>query len=199
MIHYIKGILQHKSPMLAVIESAGVGWELRIPVSTFETLPVIGNECALYAYLSFSQDDVKIFGFATIAERELFAKLTKVSGIGPKIALSILSTLSINTFIKSVRNAEEGLLTRVPGIGKKSAQRLIVELKDNIHKLLDYVEDNPDLQEGPLEEVENALMALGYNSQAIQRELKMLNADELGLPAEQLIKEVIKRLYQRAK
>lgn len=200
MIHYIKGILQHKSPVMAIIEASGIGWELRIPISTYEKLPSVGKECALYGFLSISQDDVRIYGFASLAERELFTQLTRVSGIGPKIAISILSTLSISAFVKSIRSGEEGLLTKVPGIGKKSAQRLIVEFKDKIHTLLDYIDDKEQSAlEGPLQEVENALIALGFNSQAIQRELQLLSTEEQNLASEQLIKELIKRLYQRAK
>jgi holliday junction DNA helicase RuvA len=200
MIHYIKGILTQKSPVNAVIETMGIGWELKIPVSTFETLPKIGEECSLYSFLSISQDDVRLYGFATPAERELFHLLTRISGIGPKIAISILSTLSISAFVRSIHSGEEGLLIKVPGIGKKSAQRLIVELKDSIHKLMDFVDDaQAQVADGPLQEVETALMALGFNVASIQRELKLLGEPEINLPTEQLIKEVIKRLYQRAK
>ncbi|MCK9558454.1 MAG: Holliday junction branch migration protein RuvA [Candidatus Cloacimonetes bacterium] len=200
MIHYIKGILVHKSPMQAIIDTMGIGWELLIPVSTYEMLPSTGKECSLYTALNLSQDDARLYAFYTVAERELFAQLTKVSGIGPKIAISVLSTLSISAFVKSIRSGEEGLLTRVPGIGKKSAQRMIVELKDNIHNMMDYIEDNQiSSEEGSLQEAETALLALGYNSQAIQRELKMLSEEDLQMPAESLIKEIIKRLYQRAK
>jgi len=200
MIHYIKGILKHKSPMEAVIESMGIGWELRIPVSTYETLPKLEQECALYAVLSVSQDDLRIYGFASVAERELFNRLVKISGIGPKIAISVLSTLSISAFVKSVRSGEEGLLTRVPGIGKKSAQRLIVELRDSIHKVLDFVEESQDIDsKGQVQEVENALMALGFNAAAITKELRLLTDYDLSLSSEQLIKEIIKRLYQRTK
>lgn len=200
MIHYIKGILQIKSPMMAVIEAAGIGWELRIPVSTYETLPALGQECALFAYLAISQDDARVYGFSGVAERELFIKLTKISGIGPKIAISVLSTLSIPAFVKCIRSGEEGLLTRVPGIGKKSAQRLIVELKDKIHTILDFVDENDHpAEDASTQEVENALIALGFNPQAILRELRMLTPDEHQMPSEQLIKEIIKRLYQRAK
>ncbi|MDD2596600.1 MAG: Holliday junction branch migration protein RuvA [Candidatus Cloacimonetes bacterium] len=198
MIHYLKGQLKYKSPMLAVIETAGIGWELKIPVSTFEVLPELNSDYSLYAYLAISQDDVRIYGFATIAERELFQILTRVSGIGPKIAISVLSTLSVSAFVKSVRSGEEGLLTRVPGIGKKSAQRLIMELKDRVHVLMDYVDDSAHSDNASLE-VENALMALGFNVALIQRELKMLSDEDQKMPTEQLIKEVIKRLYQRAK
>ncbi len=115
MIQYIKGILSYKSPVMAIIETMGIGWELKIPISSYEVLPAVGAECTLLSYLSISQDDVRLYGFATTAERELFQMLTKVSGIGPKIALSILSTLSIPSFMRAVESGEEALLTRVPG------------------------------------------------------------------------------------
>ncbi len=200
MIEYIKGILTQKSPVLAVIETVGIGWEIKIPVSTYESLPPVGNECLLYCYLIVTQDDVRIHGFATIGERELFMQLTKISGIGPKTAISILSTLSIPAFVRSIQSGEEGMLTKVPGIGKKSAQRLIVELGDKIHKLMDFVDDaDYAIAQAPLQEVESALLALGFNAGLIQRELKLLGPEELEFPEEKLIKEVIKRLYQRAK
>jgi len=198
MIQYIKGTLTYKSPMLAVIESYGIGWELRIPVSTYELLPALNSPCSLFSSLSISQDDVRIYGFATTAERELFQLLTRISGIGPKIAISVLSTLTVPAFVKSIRSGEEAMLTRVPGIGKKSAQRMIVELKDRVHTIMDFVDDNEHTENGMFE-VENALMALGFNTALIQRELKLLNDEDKTLPTEQLIKEVIKRLYQRAK
>jgi holliday junction DNA helicase RuvA len=198
MIQYLKGTLTHKSPMLAVIETGGIGWEIKIPVSTYEVLPAINSEYSLYTYLSISQDDVRIYGFASEAERVLFQILTKISGIGPKIAISVLSTLTVPAFVKSVRSGEEAMLTRVPGIGKKSAQRMIVELKDRVHTLMDYVGD-VEHSDSALTEVENALLALGFNTALIQRELKLMTEEDKALPTEQLIKEVIKRLYQRAK
>ncbi|HHV37010.1 MAG TPA: Holliday junction branch migration protein RuvA [Candidatus Cloacimonetes bacterium] len=200
MIFYLKGILAHKSPIMAVIDTGGVGWEILIPVSTFEVLPNVGSECSLYAHLNITQDDMRVFGFASYAEKELFVLLNKVSGIGPKIAISVLSTLSVSAFIRSVRSAEEALLTRVPGIGKKTAQRIIIELKDKVHHLMEHL-DASDLPmtDGAMQETEDALLALGFNLQAIQKELKLLKEEELAMPAEQLIKELIKRLYQRAK
>ena len=198
MINYIKGMLSYKSPILAVIESSGLGWELRIPVSTFEVLPAENSPCSLFTHMVLSQDDIRLYGFATMAEKKLYQELTRISGIGPKIAMSILSTLSVATFIKSVANSEEAVLTRVPGIGKKSAQRLIVELKDRIHNLMDHVEESFE-HTNQLAEVESALSALGFNSNLILRELKMLSEEDQAMPTEQLIKEIIKRLYQRAK
>ncbi len=200
MIYYLKGILAHKSPIVTVIDTGGVGWEILIPVSTFEVLPNVGSECSLYTHLNITQDDMRVFGFASYAEKELFVLLNKVSGIGPKIAISVLSTLSVSAFIRSVRSAEEALLTRVPGIGKKTAQRIIIELKDKVHHLMEHL-DASDLPmtDGAMQETEDALLALGFNLQAIQKELKLLKEEELAMPAEQLIKELIKRLYQRAK
>lgn len=197
MIHHLTGILKHKTPVLAVLETGGIGWELRIPVSTYEVLPAVGNTCSLYTYMAFAQDDIRIYAFATVAERELYQLLTKVSGIGPKTGISILSTLSVSAFIKSISSGEEAMLTRVPGIGKKSAQRLIVELKDRIHILMDFVDEAPS-HSNSLIEVESALLALGFGTAHIQRELKLLSESDKELPEEQLIKEIIKRLYQRA-
>ncbi len=199
MIEYISGILKQKSPVKAIIEAMGIGWELRIPISTYETLPVLGQPCTLLAYLHISQDDIRIYGFGSSAERELFQMLTRISGIGPKIALSILSTLSIPAFVRAVNSGEEGMLTKVPGIGKKSAQRLIVELKDGIHKLMDHV-DQKDLVLGDSSfEVENAMISLGFNAQQIRRELSLMDEATKNLNTEELIKETIKRIYQRSK
>lgn len=195
MIQYINGLLAFKSPVMAVVEAMGIGWELKIPISTYEALPVVGKQCKLLSYLHISQDDIRMYGFASEAERELFQMLTKVSGIGPRIALSILSTLSISAFVRAISSGEEGLLTKVPGVGKKSAQRLIVELKDSVHRLMDYVQhkepDNSSL------EVENALLSLGFNMNQIRKELSLMDASTLAMDTENLIKETIKRIYQR--
>jgi len=199
MIQYISGTLTFKTPVMAIIETIGIGWELKIPISTYEQLPTIGKPCKLLTYLHISNEDVRIFGFATEAERELFVMLNRVSGIGPKIAISILSTLSIPTFIKAVNSGEEVLLTRVPGIGKKSAQRLIVELKDDVHKLLSHI-DQKELHIGDIgSEIESALLSLGFNLHQIRKELALMDDSMRKLNTEELIKEIIKRIYQRNK
>jgi Holliday junction DNA helicase RuvA len=195
MIQYVKGTLTYKSPVMAILETMGLGWELKIPISTFEALPALGSECTLLSYLNISQDDIRIYGFATNAERELFQMITKISGIGPKIAISILSTLSIPAFVKAINIGEEGLLTKVPGVGKKSAQRLIVEMKDAVHKLMDYI-DHKDVSDNSLE-VENALLSLGFNLTQIRKELSLMDEATRKLNSEDLIKETIKRIYQR--
>ncbi len=199
MIHYIKGELAFKSPVVAIIETMGIGWELRIPISTYEQLPELGKICTLLTYLHISQEDVRIFGFASEAEREVFQMLTRISGIGPKVALSILSTLSISAFIRAVNSGEEGLLTRVPGIGKKSAQRLIVELRDAVHKLADHISATDVTEADNNSEVEEALISLGFNSAQIRKELSLMGSETANYNTEALIKEIIKRIYQRSR
>lgn len=201
MIHYIKGTLIQKTPVSAVVETAlGLAFELKIPVSTFEVLPAEGQGCFLYTYLHIGQDDIRLFGFATPGECELYQLLNKISGIGPKIALSILSTLPIPTFVRAVEQNQIALITKVPGIGNKSAQRLLIELKDRVHHLAEHFEPSDQVVgEGTVMEVENALQSLGFNPKDVRRELSLMPSEAAQMSPEQLIKEVIKRLYQRSR
>lgn len=200
MINYIKGVLTAKSPVLAVVEAAGIGWELKIPVSTYEKLPRLGENCQLNTFLHFTQDGPRLYGFASVAENELFQLLISVSGVGPRTAISIISTLSISTFIRAIQLGEEVILIKVPGLGKKSVQRLIVELKDSIHRIGEYLEPGEMIQmDKNALEVESALLSLGFNAKDIQRVVSMITAEDKKLTIEELIKETIKRLYQRSK
>lgn len=201
MISYITGILKHKTPVSAILEtSMGIAFELKIPVSTFEMLPAIGNQCTLYSQLHLSQDDIRLFGFHDPAEKELFSVLTSVSGIGPKISLSILSTMPISTFVRAIEHGEEGILTRIPGIGKKSAQRMIVELRGRLGHLSEHFSAQDQILEiNVIDEVESALVTLGFNAKEIRRELAMMPEEAKNMNEEQLIKETIKRLYQRSR
>jgi Holliday junction DNA helicase RuvA len=200
MINHINGTLISKSPLNAVVECVGIGFDLKIPLSTYESLPSVSNPCTLYSYLHISQDDVKLFGFSTPSERELFLLLIGVSGVGPKIALSVLSSMPISTFVKAIERGEEAIISKVPGLGKKSAQRLIIELKDKALKLVDYI-DTKDYTVGDSRvfEVESALESLGFNSREIRHELGLMDPEILALPMEQVIKETIKRIYQKRK
>lgn len=201
MIHFIKGTLIHKNPVEVVVETpSGLAFEIKIPISTFETLPETGQTCLLYTHLHISQDDLRLFGFATQAECELYKQLNRISGVGPKIALSILSTLAIPTFVRAVERGEDALLTKVPGIGLKSAQRLIIDLKDRISHLAEYFTPGDQIVgESTISEVENALESLGFNAKDVRRELALIPEEAAKLSSEQLIKEIIKRLYQRNK
>ncbi|HQF67850.1 MAG TPA: Holliday junction branch migration protein RuvA [Candidatus Cloacimonadota bacterium] len=201
MISYIQGTLVSKHPVTAVVETKmGIAFELGIPVSTFEALPDEGMSCLLYTHLHISQDDVRLFGFATKPEKELYQQLVRISGVGPKIALSILSTLSIQAFVKAIESEETALLRRVPGIGLKSAQRLVIELKGRVAHLLDELPSAGKSVDGMAAlEVETALESLGFNLREIKRELSLLPSDARSMSSEQLIKEMIKRLYQKTK
>lgn len=201
MIESIKGILLHKDPVNAVLETAsGLSFELLIPISTFEILPAVGEACQLFTHLHISQDDVRLFGFASTGERELYRQLNRVSGIGPKSALSIISTMPISTFVKAVERDETAILTKIPGIGMKSAQRLIIELKGKLRHILDIAEPGgAQISGSKADEVENALQTLGFNAREVRQELSLMGEEAETLNAEQLIKEVIRRLYQRRK
>jgi len=166
MINYIFGRLIQKSPVRVVIETAlGLAFELHIPISTFEVLPETGKDCKLFTHLHLAQDDVRLFGFATAAECELYQQLNKISGVGPK-----------------------------------SAQRLIIELKGKLRHLLDYFEPGfQPVEESTLSEVENALQALGFNAKDVRRELSLMPEEATKMNSEQLLKEIIRRLYQRSK
>ena len=199
MINYIKGVLAHKTPVNVVLETAsGLAFELHIPISTYEVLPETGAVCKLFTHLHVGQDDLRLFGFATPAECELYKQLNRISGVGPKSALSIISTLPIATFVKAIERDETALLTKVPGIGLKSAQRLIIELKGKLVHMMDSV--GPGLQvveENVVLEVENALQTLGFNARDVRREISLMPDEAAKMNAEQLIKEIIRRLYQR--
>ena len=135
MIAYIRGTLAEKAPTRAVIEAAGVGYELFIPISTYEKLPREGAEAKLLAYHCVREDDEILFGFATTNEREMFAKLTAVSGVGPKIALAILSGASVGELALAIASGDAKRLSSVKGVGKKTAEKICVELKDKVDAL----------------------------------------------------------------
>lgn len=201
MIEYIKGILVHKTPVNVTIETAmGLAFDVKIPVSTFEKLPAAGHECLLLTHLHISQEDIRLFGFIEPGERELFRLLNRIGGIGPKIALSILSSLPVATFVRAIEHGDEAPITKVPGIGKKSAQRLIVELKGNLLHLTEHFgEKDRIVQKDTISEVEEALLSLGFNAKDVARELSLLPPEARDQAPELLIKDTIRRIYQRSR
>ena len=135
MIAYIRGILAEKEPTRVVIEAGGIGYELLIPVSTYEKLPRIGSEAKLLAYHCVREDDEMLFGFATADEREMFGKLTSVSGVGPKIALAILSGSSVGELSMAIVGGDAKRIAAIKGVGKKTAEKICVELRDKVNAL----------------------------------------------------------------
>ncbi len=176
MIGRISGILLDKTPPLALIDCSGVGYECEVPMSTFYLLPQVGEKVTLLTHFVVREDAQLLFGFGTHQERLMFRQLLKVNGIGAKSALAILSGLSIDELIQAVSLQEAGLLTRVPGIGKKTAERLLLELKDK------FTLDSALSMKGSgitsiSQDVLNALIALGYNERESLNAVKSLDSN----------------------
>jgi Holliday junction DNA helicase RuvA len=201
MIYYMSGLLKVKEPTSIILDVNGIGYEIKIPLSTFEKLPDKDKQCSIYThlYINMNSDEIRLYGFSSQAEKTLFIRLISISGIGPKIALSVISSMNIGMFIKAVQNEEDGLISKVPGIGKKTAQRIIIELKDDIMKFTDLLDATERTSvDSSFMEVEKALVALGYNSKDIQKALHSLKDDDRNLPVEQQIKLVIKQMYSKS-
>ena len=136
MIGRLKGIIVHKQPPWLVVDVNGVGYELEAPMSTFYDLPELGREVSLFTHYAQKEDSVSLYGFLREAERRLFRDVQKVTGIGAKIALAVLSGVSVDDFARTVQAGDVTALTRIPGIGKKTAERMVVELRDRAADLM---------------------------------------------------------------
>ena len=170
MIGRLKGVLIHKSPPWLVVDVHGVGYELEAPMSTFYDLPEAGREVSLFVHYAQKEDSVSLYGFLTDAERRLFRDVQKVSGIGAKIALAVLSGVSVDDFARLVQTSDVAALTRIPGIGKKTAERMVVELRDRAADLAGGpLASATGLPGDPLSEAITALQALGYKPAEAER------------------------------
>jgi Holliday junction DNA helicase RuvA len=191
MIGRLRGILVHKQPPWLVLEVGGVGYELEAPMSTFYDLPELGREVVLFTHHAQKEDAVALYGFAREIERRLFRDVQKVTGIGAKIALAILSGASVDEFARLVQSGDVAALTRIPGIGKKTAERIVVELRDRAADFAGagaVVAGKPGAGD-PLSEAGVALQQLGYKPIEVSR---MLKAAEAGDSAEQIIRKALK-------
>jgi holliday junction DNA helicase RuvA len=164
MIGRLKGILVHKQPPWLVIDVNGVGYELEAPMSTFYDLPELGREVALFTHYAQKEDSVSLYGFLREGERRLFRDVQKVTGIGAKIALAVLSGVSVDEFARMVQAGDVTALTRIPGIGKKTAERMVVELRDRAAGLagVGTTLNMPGAPADPQSEAVIALQQLGY-------------------------------------
>ncbi|ADQ85487.1 Holliday junction branch migration protein RuvA [Methylovorus sp. MP688] len=175
MISRISGVLIEKAPPQVVIDCHGVGYECEVPMSTFYNLPALGEKVVLLTQFIVREDAQLLYGFGTDRERQTFRQLLKVNGIGAKSALSILSGLSVDDLAQAVALQETALLTRVPGIGKKTAERLLLELKDKFS--VDGLAAPAGQAKSASGDVLNALLALGYNEREAMAAVKQLPAD----------------------
>jgi len=172
-----------------VVSCNGVGYEIDVPMSTFYPLPRTGEEVTLLTHLVVREDAHLLYGFLTSAERGTFRQLLKISGVGPKVALSVLSGLSVDDLAAAVSAEDAGRLTKIPGIGKKTAERLVLELRDKLPKTLTAVRVEGAAAAGG--DVVSALLALGYNDREAQAAVKQLSAD---LPLADAIRQALKQL-----
>lgn len=193
MIGFLKGTLVSKRPPELTLDVAGVGYELEAPMSTFYRLPESGEPLTLLTHLIVRDDAHLLYGFATEAERSLFRNLLKVSGVGARIALAILSGISAEGFRRSVFERDLVSLTRIPGIGRKTAERLILEMEDRLDPPDAGAADSAQGATKADGEARGALQALGYRAAEVNRMLKDL--DTAGMNSEQLIREALKRVH----
>jgi len=177
MIGRISGALLEKNPPQVLIEAAGVGYEIDVPMSTFYNLPRIGESVSLFTHLVVREDAQLLYGFGTEAERATFRQLLKVSGVGPKVGLAVLSGMSVNDLAEAVATQESGRLTKVPGIGKKTAERLLLELKDKLKVDVRITVGGEAPVPSSAADVLNALMSLGYNEKEALYAIKQLPKD----------------------
>ncbi|PHQ26418.1 Holliday junction branch migration protein RuvA [Marinobacter guineae] len=200
MIGRIRGILVEKAPGQALVECAGLGYEIDIPYTTFFHLPETGDEVILHTHFAVREDAQSLYGFAFRLDRNLFRLLIKVNGVGPKLAVGILSGLDARQFIRCIENRDLASLVKLPGVGKKTAERLLIEMTDRIGQLEgQFVPTSPDATGlgqmaghaapvGPAatEEAEAALIALGYKPQEAAKAISKV-AEE-GMTSETLIR-----------
>jgi Holliday junction DNA helicase RuvA len=191
VIGRIRGELVEKNFPQVILSCSGVGYEINVPMSTFYPLPRTGEEVTLLTHLVVREDAHLLFGFLTAGERTAFRQLLKISGVGPKVALSVLSGMSVDDLSAAVAAEDASRLTKIPGIGKKTAERLVLELRDKLPKVLPAARTGaPD----PLAEsadVLNALLGLGYNEREAQAAVKQLPPD---LQIADAIRQALKHL-----
>ncbi|NIR51077.1 Holliday junction branch migration protein RuvA [candidate division KSB1 bacterium] len=199
MISQLKGVLSEKTPTRIVLDVNGVGYEVLVPITTFEKLEQVGKSAKLLTYLHVREDALQLFGFFTEREKWLFSNLISVSGVGPKLALAILSGSSSEELTGLIVNGDVDALTRLPGVGRKTAQRLVTELKDKFGEMgleAEITAVTPQLTEkaavnNKLEEASLALVALGYNRANAQKLIVSILNKEPDLPIDELIKKVL--------
>jgi Holliday junction DNA helicase RuvA len=198
MIGRLKGMLVYKAPPALMVDVGGVGYELSAPMSTFYDLPEVGREVTLFTHYAVKEDGVALYGFFTEAERRLFREVQKVTGVGAKIALAVLSGASVDDFARLVQSGDITALCRIPGIGKKTAERMVVELRD---RAADFASGAIAVVTGkagavpadPVSEASVALTQLGYKPVEVQR---MLKQAEPGDSAEQIIRKALKSVLR---
>jgi Holliday junction DNA helicase RuvA len=202
LIGRLKGLILEKQPPHVLVDVAGVGYEVQAPMTSFYPMPAVGEEVTLHTHLSISENAHQLFAFYTQEERQLFRTLIKVSGVGPKMALAILSGMPVMEFVHCVRSDNVSALVKVPGVGKKTAERLIIEVKDRIKDWETAGADTTEIvasqpgESAPTvtADAESALIALGYKPTDAAKVISSIQKDHTPANSEELIRLALKSL-----
>ncbi|MEN8108687.1 MAG: Holliday junction branch migration protein RuvA [Pseudomonadota bacterium] len=201
MIGLLRGIILSKQPPQLLLDVQGVGYELEAPMTTFYDLPAVGAEITLFTHLAVREDAHTLYAFAKLSDRALFRNLLRVNGVGAKLALTILSGMDAPAFARCVQASDSATLVRLPGVGKKTAERLIIELRDRLDSM-PAADDSMPAATGanaathgsPVEDAVNALVGLGYKPQEASRMVRSVEAAELS--SEEIIRQALQATVQ---
>ncbi len=200
MIGRLRGVLLEKQPPQILWDVNGVGYDVSAPMTTFYELPATGSEIILHTHLAVSEHSHVLYGFLQESDRTLFRTLIKVSGVGPKLALAILSGMSADEFVGCVRSGDSAALTRLPGVGKKTAERLVVEMKDRLKDWQGATVSAEGVSQAitpatdSVKDAISALVSLGYKPQEASRMVSQIECD--GLASEEIIRLALKSAAQ---
>jgi Holliday junction DNA helicase RuvA len=197
MIDFISGVVVEKNPGRIVLQNNGIGYSLQISVNTYDHLPSVGDTVNLKTYLHVREDHIQLYAFSQEVERKVFTGLISVSGIGPRLAQTILSGIKVYELIQAIQHGDENRLTNITGVGKKTAQRMIVELKEKFMQMGLLEEQQipgytPLKLSGIEEEAALALLSLGYRKQAVEKALLRARSDGDSQSVEDLVKKALK-------
>jgi Holliday junction DNA helicase RuvA len=199
MIASLTGILRRKATDYLVVDVSGVGYRVQAPLSTYYSMPDAGEAVTLHIHTHVREDALSLFGFLTEAEKDMFLVLLGVSGIGPRLALAILSSLSVADIASAIQSSDDSKLCTIPGIGRKTAARMLLELKDKVKLLTSTgpVQDRATAGPDHVEDAISALVNLGYKKPLAEEALKKVQQGRPGLAIEELIREALNALMKR--
>lgn len=196
MIAHLSGTLLEKHVQRLVVDVGGVGYDVQVPLSTFYAVGEPGDRVALGVYTRVTEEAIQLYGFHTALERTLFERLIGVNGVGPKLALAVLSGIEPADLVRAVRQGDVARLTRTPGIGRKTAERLVLELKDRLPSGVDVVADAPRRTDGDVvrDDVVSALVNLGYQRQAVEKTVDRVMPRDEAKTFETLLRGVLREI-----
>ena len=200
MIASISGKLRRKGTDYLIVDVSGVGYQVHVPLSTYCGIPETGDHVSLHIHTHLREDSLSLFGFLTEAEKDMFLLLMGVSGIGPKLALAILSSLSVGDLSGAIKTSDDAKLCAIPGIGKKTAARMVLELKDKLQQLAPSLTGSTPMDgagAGDVEDVISALVGLRYKKPLAEETVRKIKAGRPDLAIEELIREALAVLMKR--